>query len=325
MSASNTEYSQLGPPIYFSLTTAYRVFRGGTFHFDVGPSRTRFTIHQVAVARKSEALTAMMKNGMKESQEGCAPLRNTDEPTFARFVEFIYTGDYNPAQPIIRNAIMERDECDTGEAVVCLDASEQNLGERGDVPPLQSADELPFDVYGLSSSARASKAKKGKKKFSFYEEEEAAVVKPARLPDMVFNVSVHSPLPTTSKFVADGDWSRDYLPLLLSHAQLYVFADTYGIEDLKTLTAARLHVVLSRFDYPPSLATDVAELVEYAFEHTSERSQQDPDMLRKILTQFSANNIEALKSFPSFLALMGKGGPFMQALVFRLCDRFGAV
>ena len=267
----------------------------------------------------------MMKNGMKESKEGCAPLRNTDEPTFARFVEFIYTGDYNPAEPIIRNAIMERDECDTGEAMVCLDAGEQNLGEPGDVPPLQSADEPPFDVYGWSSSARASKAKKMKKKYSLYENEEAENVKPTKLPNMVFNVSVASPLPTTSKFVADGDWSRDYLPLLLSHAQLYIFADTYGIEDLKALTAARLHDTLSHFNYSPSSATDVAELVKYAFENTIDRLPEHPDMLRMIVTHFAANNIGALNTSPSFMVFMGKGGPFIQALVPRMCDRFGEV
>jgi cell division protein FtsN len=42
----------------------------------------------------------MMENGMKETQDNSAPLRETDEHTFGRFVEFIYTGDYNPAEPV---------------------------------------------------------------------------------------------------------------------------------------------------------------------------------------------------------------------------------
>jgi hypothetical protein len=73
------------------------VFCGGTFDFIVEDKR--FTVYKALVSRASEALRAMMEGGMKESLQGFAPLPDVDMTTFARFVEFITTGEYNAAKP----------------------------------------------------------------------------------------------------------------------------------------------------------------------------------------------------------------------------------
>lgn len=37
---------------------------------------------------------------MRESQERLASIEDVDETTFARFAEYLYTGDYNTLQPV---------------------------------------------------------------------------------------------------------------------------------------------------------------------------------------------------------------------------------
>lgn len=38
---------------------------------------------------------------MSEAMEGCAWLEDTDDHTFVRFGQFLYTGNYSPAEPTI--------------------------------------------------------------------------------------------------------------------------------------------------------------------------------------------------------------------------------
>lgn len=57
-------------------------------------------IHEELVARFSKPLKAMIHGKMKEALLGIATLEEVDEATFGRFVEFIYTGDYNPATAV---------------------------------------------------------------------------------------------------------------------------------------------------------------------------------------------------------------------------------
>lgn len=71
----------------------HSIFTGGTFDLSIGSES--FTVHKVLVERTSQPLAAMMNIGMRESQSRQAAMEGVDETTFARFVEFLYTGDYN--------------------------------------------------------------------------------------------------------------------------------------------------------------------------------------------------------------------------------------
>ena len=76
----------------------FRVFTGGTFQFDVAEHANTFVLHSELVSQHSPVFHALMHSQMKESQENRTRLNNVDSDTFARFAEFIYSGDYNTAE-----------------------------------------------------------------------------------------------------------------------------------------------------------------------------------------------------------------------------------
>ena len=305
----------------------YRIFCGETFHFDI--EGTRFTVHRRLVERSSDALTAMMKNGMQESLRGSAPLRDTDKYTFRRFVEFLYTGDYNPDEPVRSCPLSPTD----------LDASTDRHGRnepgsgglrslKADIPtielPSEPADEPAYEPTISEMPAAPAedawdgffttrKKEKQKRRVSSYN--------PPRLSGPTSDVTIWPPLDTASKFVPNGNWDLDYLPLFLSHAKLYIFADTYGIVNLQKLTARRFDEALWGFQYSSNSPTVIADLVEYVYEHTP-ILDNEVDVLQTIITNFVANNIDALRRSERFLALLRMEGPLAPAVVCKMSDRF---
>ncbi len=54
------------------------------------------TIHASLVAEQSPALRSLLSGCMEEAQTGTVIWEEVDENTFARFTQFMYTGDYSP-------------------------------------------------------------------------------------------------------------------------------------------------------------------------------------------------------------------------------------
>ena len=75
-----------------------RAFCARTFESEVGSQK--FAVHKslVELSRTSPTLSALFKNGMRESQPRSASIPDVDEATFARFVEFMFTSDYSAAK-----------------------------------------------------------------------------------------------------------------------------------------------------------------------------------------------------------------------------------
>ncbi|KAK7937627.1 uncharacterized protein PG986_014495 [Apiospora aurea] len=65
-----------------------------TFQILVGPQEREFTVHQSAFTRVSERFNTLFHGDFKEARERLARLEDVDEHTFARFCEFVYTGNY---------------------------------------------------------------------------------------------------------------------------------------------------------------------------------------------------------------------------------------
>lgn len=121
MSSSSIEY------VHISITTPYltliplRIFCSGTFSFDIGQSKTRFTLHKKLVSRHSEPLDRLMHGGFKESQLGVGCIEDIEPEAFARFAEYIYSGDYSVASPTTDDA--EEGQRSSG-------SDEESLGEK---------------------------------------------------------------------------------------------------------------------------------------------------------------------------------------------------
>lgn len=67
-------------------------------------------LHSALVARQSRSLNALVNGGMREASERCADWEEVDEQTFVRFSQFAYTGDYDPAAPVIDSSSRKREE-----------------------------------------------------------------------------------------------------------------------------------------------------------------------------------------------------------------------
>jgi len=209
-----------------------RVFCAWFFEFEVGFQR--LAAHKSLVSRTSPALSALVKNGRRDSSEKLASIPDVDEATFARFVEFLYTGDYNAAK-LLRNqeALRATQHVETDLGKEGWFAQEIVMGLESDPPPdAPPAIEEPADfdervAFGMS--------KKEKKRIR--QRDSATSIRRDRptpqLPQPDFKVAVVSPLPTSSLLdhhdSADGS---DYTAFFLCHAKLYVLAEKYGVEPM---------------------------------------------------------------------------------------------
>jgi len=303
------------------------------FEFEVG--FRRFALHKSLVSRASPALTALMENGMRESQERYASIPDVDEITFARFAEFVYTGDYNTPQPIRRQEALKPSqsfETTQGkENMHRMDAQEvaaepeplpEPVYDVVDVPQV-SEEHIDADIW--ASSVLSAKDKKKKKR-----RESAIVVRDDRpsskLPSFAFDVVIVTPLPTTSSITHYGDIGRnDYTAVFFCHAKLYVLAEKYGVEHLKSLSRDRLNKSFINYEQASEPSADIPGLLRYVFEHTPERQAWDADeqtikspralprdMLQDICVRFAANNTETLVLSPAFHSLLRDGGSFVE-------------
>ncbi|KAF2214377.1 hypothetical protein CERZMDRAFT_37425, partial [Cercospora zeae-maydis SCOH1-5] len=88
---------------------------------------------------------------------------------------------------------------------------------------------------------------------------------------------------------------EDYTNVFLSHARMYVFADTYAIEPLRLLSLQKLHKTLSLFMLYPERGDDIGALLRYTYENTTEREGKLDD-LRELVLRYVCCNMEKLWS-----------------------------
>jgi hypothetical protein len=138
------------------------------FEFEI--SFRRFALHKSLVSRISPPLTALMENGMRESQERLASIPDVDEATFARFAEFMYTGDYNTPQPVRRQEALKsvqglemNDSKDNMHAMDCQEAPAEPEPEPEPACDVPRASEEYVESDPWGGLALSTKDKKRKK------------------------------------------------------------------------------------------------------------------------------------------------------------------
>ncbi|KAL9583134.1 MAG: hypothetical protein Q9212_002883 [Teloschistes hypoglaucus] len=237
----------------------------------VGPSAHPFYVHADVLA-KSEVLKREVSGEWKESQEKQIIWPHWNLSAAAKFIEWLYTGDYRCPYPT---------KVGTGES------SSQQERES-----LRASDSWRFGSHLFSISN-----------------------KPAGILDMLRKAIPEQPLPPLNELVWIGScklelwrpsqageyekWTThqkwhpselDYEEVFLTHAELYVMACTYMVDDLKSMAWQRLRSVLSKIGVPVSgspLIGNLASLIRYTFKETG-TSGNDEDPLRMLVTAFAA-------------------------------------
>lgn len=302
------------------------MFTGDTFVFQVGDSHN-FSIHKSLVARKSKVLEAKMEDERHYMSKRKASIADTDARTFGRFVEFVYTGDYNPALPLQPNMDQTSDYQGNHEVPEPVDDTldsdllvaapqERKIEESVAIPeeaaPTEFAGEDRWSNVAQSSFKKKSKRRRSTKLINTPEAVDKtadlfAPISPDDISSPTTTIDVTSTISTASEIMRSADWTLDYLPLLLSHAELYVFAKAYEIRDLQKLTARRLDEALEAFEFSTPCATNIASLVEYVYQPTLEMDV-DTGILKTIVVNFIARNVQSLIHSESFKTLIEKGG-----------------
>jgi hypothetical protein len=168
-----------------------------------------------------------------------------------------------------------------------------------------------FDLpWGSSTVKKKSKKLKSSKHIHRAEVSEMtealfAPTSPSAIESPTTPVDAVPTIRTDSMLNANPDWTLDYLPLLLSHAKLYVFADTHEIRDLQKLAARRLDEVLEAFEFRSPNSTDIAALLKYVYKPDVD---VDTKILKTIVVNFVARHIENLIDSDSFRVLIEQGG-----------------
>lgn len=291
MSAINSEYINRDRFIKPYLTSCARTFRAGVFDFYIGPDEIQFSLYRNLVSRYSEPLGRMMSNGMKESREGKAFLKDVDPDTFCRFAEFIHSGNYSAAAPVEVPLTPEDDDIlPDGPASPPTDPEPEPIPV--DVPEAIPVEE-PIIEDGFAWGAHwSTKGKKKKKKAKVQ-------VTPPPPP---------KPFPVDSAPGLNQSPTMSYAQTFACHVSVYHFAEFYLVLGLKELAKQKLSEALNIFECFHERTGDICHVVRVVYNH--EDGNTHPSPLHEIVSDYATNNFKVLTASRRFNDLLAEGGSF---------------
>ncbi|KAI1960267.1 hypothetical protein LOZ58_003989 [Ophidiomyces ophidiicola] len=262
------------------------------FQFLIGPEKRRYAIHAALIVEQSEPLGALISGGMAEAREGCAWLEDTDPQTFARFGQYLYTGDYGAAGP---NIIPSHPE-------IVSNATDEFPDDS-----LADTREAEYHRRGLS------KKNKSKKKNLIQRNDPMQILDmtPTNFSNLKYDLAVPN-------FEKDPRRNmnpyEDYTEVFLCHARLYTFADKYDIPGLKAACLYKLHKTLVDFTLYKERRQDIVELVQYTYLNT--RDMIEPmEKLRFLVIRYVASVAQELVQSTQFIELLGNMGQVGRDLI----------
>lgn len=286
--------------------------------FVIGEVPTEFTVHAAIIAKQSKALDALVNGFMKEAFVGKATFEDIEEDTFIRFSQFAYNGDYMTPCFTLTPAIEDPDiaaptalhDTNRDELVSDVPVAEESMV---DEPRMEDPQSVPDDLGWGTPTLRPKKPKKISKSSKLRQ----------LLHDRLYDTETpHTLSAARCEVRQNSDPLEDYTSVFLGHAQLYVFAEKWGITSLKTLCLSKLHRTLTTFTLFEARRIDIVELLRYAFSnsHTPDLVD-DMDELRSLVLLYTVCEVENLVHCSEFMLLIGEGGQLAQNLVQMLMQR----
>ena len=175
------------------------------------------TIHTALVAEQSPTLRNLAEGFMEKAQTGTVIWEDGDEDNFTRFAQFVYTGDYTPPS------------CNTVD-------NPQRVSFDGITDELTAAavfsteEPEPNPDLGLSNKKLLKERKRAR-----------YIIGSVPFYDLVYSPPTSSNVSEIRKPRPFHCSTEDYTPVLLGHARLYVFAEKYGIKNLRAMVLHKLH------------------------------------------------------------------------------------
>jgi hypothetical protein len=302
-------------------------FSSKQFVFVVGEGQAEFSVHAAVISKQSKALDVLINGPMAEASDGKAIFEDIQEDTFIRFCQFAYTGNYTTPEFTHKPAVEPPDICPS--VALSHDAS---ATDRDDSRPIEEPIEEPSielesepvpepepvpddnEFWGLKPK-NSKKSKKPSKSRLLRQS----------LDDKLYNIeTIRTVITARCEVRQNSSPTEDYTKVFLGHAHLYVFAEKWGIEDLKTLALFKLHKTLVSFTLYAARRPDIVQLLRCAYsnDHTPDLVDAVDD-LRSLVMLYTACEVENLIHCPEFLSLIGEGGQLAQDLVQMLMKRMG--
>lgn len=308
-------------------STTSSAFATPIFEIYAGLGRKRFLAH-AGVLSKSEILKTLVEGNWKDSIQQKIIWEDWDEDTVARFLQWIYTGDYERPYPTPLRTVEENGKREGSpelpQSTSILPTG--GLGElRTDDENLRAVEDLrytrPRDQNSTTSRLHSVRNPVTSQHHSPPKPISSLPHIPSQLADKLFAEKL-AQAQDFGKWPGHQFWSStelDYEAILLAHAKMYAMANCFMLSELKHLAHRRLYEIL-RFIAKPKIETSVIEdiigLIEWVYDHTDTLiSKEEP--LRALVVNFATANYPALDG-PDFQALMSRGGDFVLDLVAEL-------
>jgi hypothetical protein len=128
--------------------------------------------------------------------------------------------------------------------------------------------------------------------------------------------SIHTTFTAPCEIRQNSSAAEGYTTSLLGHEHLCVFAEKWGIKDLKSLALFKLHKILVSFTLYAARRPDIMALLRYAYSNDQTPDRVDAvDDLRSLVMLYTVCEVENLTHCPEFLSLILEGGQLALDLV----------
>ena len=297
-----------------------RIYTSAPFKFIIDGNP--LYIHAELISQNSKPLDRMINGHMSEAKQGFAVIKDVDEDTFVRFIQWAYNGYYDAGEFKIRSPQPDSAPLE-GEIVgePCLEeldpAPYPEESYEKELDPASYPEESYEEERVLETAwggMYASKGKKDKRR----EKKAIGAVHPyagapasskRRMKESFINrqrtvrqqaISICPPRPNQAS-------NEDYAEVFLSHARMYVFAEEYDIQSLKALALDELHGTLQNFNLYPERTEDIVALLRYVYANTGEPVDGVEDM-RTVLAHYVGFEMDTLLGDKKFGDLMIEDG-----------------
>lgn len=231
----------------------------------------------------------MINGHLSEAQQGFAILEDVDEGTFVRFIHWAYNKDY----PVPEHTLVEN--------------SSETSTQRPTPETLNDAYWVVNDDYDGSGWPHQ---KIKKRKGTVYSSSWKGSLRESFITQYDSSSQGHSVDASIPGARGNKDPEEDYSEVVLGHARMYVFAEKYDIQSLKTLSLRKLHKTLSNFTLFPERVGDIAKMLEYVYENTAEAVDGTED-IRTMLAHYIGCEMETLVKDGEFKDLMLHNGDML--------------
>ncbi|KAL2036743.1 hypothetical protein N7G274_010538 [Stereocaulon virgatum] len=271
-------------------------------------------IHAALVSRNSKPLGRLINGPMAEAQQGFAVIDDVDEGTFVRFIQWAYNGYYDAAKhendPMLRSPSTRSEKA--AEEPLEIEAPVSEVWEEQPVlaqEPLPQPDQDDWNAFGRARKSSKMSERDSYASLSAHDQKSTMRSLGQDLKESFIKrkeaVRNHSISPTQPR--ENQALEEDYTEVFLSHARLYVFADKYDIQPLKTLALEELQAMLKIFNLHLERTGDIIALLRFVYANTGEPDGGVEDM-RAMLTHYIGFEMDTLMKDDGFRDLMIEDG-----------------